>query len=73
MTPFFEQEDKEAELLGDPIWDREQEWDLKKKKKSWIDTNHSLELRTERPHKQNFKSHYGRHAQSWALSNKQFR
>ena len=25
MTPFFEQEDKEAELLGDPIWDREQE------------------------------------------------
>lgn len=34
MTPFFEQEDKEAELLGDPIWDREQEWDLKKKKKA---------------------------------------
>lgn len=28
MTPFFEQEDKEAELLGDPIWDREQEWDF---------------------------------------------
>lgn len=28
-------------------------------KKSWIDTNHSLELRTERPHKQNFKSQYG--------------
>lgn len=42
MTPFFEQEDKEAELLGDPIWDREQEWDFFFK--SWIDTNHSLRV-----------------------------